>query len=314
MEQSLLRIGTRGSELALTQTRWVQERLRELGRESEIIVVRTLGDRVINVPLARIGSTGVFVKELEQLLLQGDIDLAVHSLKDVETSIPEGLTIAAIPEREDPRDALCSRTGGTLDDLPGRARVATSSSRRRAQLLSTRPDLQIQSVRGNIDTRLRKLAEGEFDGLIMAVAGLIRMGWQDKISQYLPADMYMPAPGQGALAVECRADEPGLLALLKGIEHVPSRAAVAAERAFLSALGGGCLIPVGALATVQDDVIILRGMVAAADGRRIIREKECGSIETGYDIANRLADKMRSLGAEEILASFTNEEETLKNA
>lgn len=308
MEQPLLRIGTRGSELALAQAHWVQARLRDLGHGSDLVVVRTLGDRVIDVPLAAIGGSGVFVKELEEALLRSEIDLAVHSLKDVATVIPDGLIIAAVPERADPRDALCSRTDGTLDQLPGRARVATSSSRRRAQLLAARPDLQVQDVRGNIDTRLRKLTDGEFDALIVAVAGLIRLGWQDRISQYLPYDVCMPAPGQGALAIEVRSSEPGMIALLQGLDHPPSRAAVEAERAFLVALGGGCLIPVGALAIVQDDVMILRGMVASVDGRRIIREKVCGPIENGLELAGELADKMRAQGAEEILASFNNAE------
>jgi len=300
----LLRIGTRGSQLALAQARWVQERLRELGEEAELVIIRTRGDRQPKAPLPRIGGKGVFVRELENALLASEIHLAVHSLKDLPCDLPEGLTIAAVPERADPRDALCTRQGETLDSLGGKARVATSSLRRRAQLLAARADLRIMEVRGNLDTRLHKLAEGQFDALVVAAAGLLRLGWQERISQYLPFEVSLPAPGQGALAVEARTDQPSLLALLCQLNHPASRAAVEAERAFLSGLGGGCLAPVGAAGIVEEEALILRGLLASPDGRRLLREKACGPAARPAALGEELAARLLDLGAGEILASL----------
>ncbi len=303
MSASLLKIGTRGSQLALTQTRGVQERLLALGQPSELVIIRTRGDRLSTASLVRIGGTGVFVKELENALLAGEIDLAVHSLKDLPCDLPAGLTLAAIPEREDPRDALCSRGGETLDTLPGGAKVATSSLRRRSQLLAARADLRLLEVRGNVDTRLRKLAEGQFDALVAAAAGLVRLGLQEKITQYLPFDVCLPAPGQGALAIEMKNDH-SALALLRELEHPSTRAAVEAERTFLSTLGGGCLVPVGALGVVEEETLILRGLVASADGRRVLREKTCGPAADPEAVGEELAARFLALGAEEILANL----------
>jgi hydroxymethylbilane synthase len=304
MKAHFLKIGTRGSQLALIQARWVQARLRDLGQESELVIIHTAGDKLTRAPLTQIGGQGVFVKELEDALLAKEIDLAVHSLKDVATTLAEGLTLAAMPQREDPRDVLCSRLGETLDDLPGRARVATSSMRRRAQILATRPDLHCVEVRGNVDTRLRKLAEGEFDAIVMAAAGLVRMDMTRQISQYLPFEISMPAPGQGALAIEARRTDRKLRTLLLQLDDAEIRAAVEAERAFLAALGGGCILPVGAIGIVEGETLILRGMVASADGKRVLREKVCGPAAESVYLGQELAEKLRAQGAEEILAAL----------
>jgi len=246
----------------------------------------------------------VFVKEIENALLTNEIDIAVHSLKDLPCDLPEELTIAAVPERIDPRDVLCSRKGEILDDLAGGASVGTSSPRRRAQILAARADLRTVDVRGNLDTRLRKLADGKFDALVMAAAGLIRMGWQEQITQYLSFDICLPAPGQGALALQTRKDNSAVIDLLSNLNHAPSRAAVEAERAFLSALGGGCSAPIGAIGVVQDEMLILRGVVASPDGRRVLREKVSTPFSEPDRAGVELAERLYSLGAEEILSSL----------
>src|SRR5262252_8793867 len=240
----MLIIASRGSQLALWQARWVAARLAETGVETRIEIIKTTGDKITNVPLAKVGTKGLFTKEIEEALLEGRADLAVHSLKDLPTELPAGLVLAAIPEREDPRDAIL---GKRLDELAPGAKVGTSSLRRAAQLRRLRPDLAIESVRGNLDTRVRKLEEGQYDAIVLAAAGLKRLGWGDKIAEILPADVMCSAVGQGALAIEttvagrdtCRA-----------LDHAATRAAVTAERGVLAALRGGCQVPIGAHATV----------------------------------------------------------------
>lgn len=295
----MLRIGTRGSQLARAQAEWVKERLAQVGQPAELVIIQTQGDVQADASLVKIGGKGVFVKELEAALLAGEVDLAVHSLKDLPTETPEGLTIAAVAERVDPRDVICSRDGKDLLMLPQGATLATSSLRRRAQILAVRPDLQVVEVRGNIDTRLRKLDEEQFDALAMAAAGLIRLGWPERISDYLPFDLCLPAPGQGAIAIETRTDSYEIVAAL---EHAPTRAAAAAERTFLASLGGGCLAPIGAVATVAGDELLLRGMVAAPDGSSILRGETVGAVSEARQVGAKLAQQLLEQGAGDILA------------
>jgi hydroxymethylbilane synthase len=252
----MLKIGTRGSQLALWQANWIAARLAELGESVEIEIIKTTGDRITDVALSKVGSKGLFTKELEEALLDRRVDLAVHSLKDVPTDLPEGLILAAIPEREDPRDAVI---GHKLSELKTGAKVGTSSLRRAAQLRLARPDLAIEDIRGNLDTRLRKLDEGQYDAIILAAAGLRRLGWAHRIAEILDPSVMCPAVGQGALAVETRLDAPPVCAKLM---HQDTHTAVRAERAFLAALGGGCQVPIGAYAQVQNGMIHLQAFHA----------------------------------------------------
>ena len=298
-----LLIGTRGSRLARIQAETVREMLSSLHPDKAWLLreIRSEGDVQRQASLASIGGRGVFVKALEEKLLAGEIDLAVHSLKDMPTQLATGLEMGAVLPREDARDALVSRGGPTLDDLPKGAVVGTGSARRRAQLLAYRSDLVTQDVRGNVDTRLRKLKSGDYDALIVAAAALIRLHRTSAISQYLPPALMLPAVGQGALAVEVRQSDEEVRGLVRPLTHLPTEEAVRAERAFLSALGGGCAVPVAAHAAVADGRLNLQGMVADLDGGKVIRESLSGSPVEAEDIGRRLAEKMLSQGAEEIL-------------
>src|SRR5437660_7692194 len=242
----MLVIASRGSQLALWQAHWVESQLKAAGHECRIEIIKTTGDKITDVPLAKVGTKGLFTKEIEEALLDGRAHLAVHSLKDLPTELPEGLVLGAVPEREDPRDAMVGRT---LANLPLGAKVGTSSLRRAAQLRRLRPDLQVESIRGNLDTRLRKLDEGQYESIVLAAAGLARLGWSGRIAEFLQPEVMCPAVGQGALAIETRIGEDACRAL----DHAPTRAAVTAERAVLSALGGGCLTPIGAYARVEGE-------------------------------------------------------------
>ncbi|HBY60969.1 MAG TPA: hydroxymethylbilane synthase, partial [Solibacterales bacterium] len=239
----MLTIGSRGSALALWQANWIKGRLESMGEECRIQVIKTTGDKIQNVPLAQAGTKGLFTKEIEEALLAGSIDLAVHSLKDLPTVLPDGLTLAAVPEREDPRDALVGRP---LAALTAGARVGTSSLRRAAQVRALRPDLAVESIRGNVDTRLRKLDEGQFDAILLAAAGLRRLGWADRIAQTFDPHEMCPAAGQGALAIETRGDGGPGHQVCARLNHQPTQQAVLAERAVLAAMGGGCQVPIGA--------------------------------------------------------------------
>lgn len=294
-----LRIGSRGSQLALWQSQWVQARLAELGVEAEIEIIRTTGDKVTDVPLAKVGSKGLFTKEIEDALLEGRVDLAVHSLKDLPTVLPDGLMLAAVPEREDPRDALI---GKTLAELPQGARVGTSSLRRTAQLKRLRPDLVLEPIRGNLDTRLRKLDEGQFDAILLAAAGLRRLGWAGRIAELMDPALMCPAVGQGALAIETRGEGEGF-EICARLEHGPTRAAVDAERAVLARLGGGCQVPIGAHASQVDGALRVFGVVASPDGTELVRA-EAG---TGEECARLLLDA----GARRILHSVYGEAQPL---
>lgn len=297
------RVGTRGSPLALRQTGLVLDALRRVHPDTQFSIktIKTTGDKGLPPPgpLPR-GSRGLFVKEIEEALLAGEVDLAIHSLKDLPTELPQGLALGAIPEREEPRDALVTRWGLPLARLPYGSRLGTSSPRRLAQLRVYRRDLDIVPLRGNIDTRLHK-AEA-LDGIVVAAAGLLRLGLSHRITQLLSPDICLPAVGQGALAVEVRAWDEIALALVAPADHAPTRAAVTAERAFLGALGGGCAVPIGALAQVQDSRLSLQGVVASPDGKRLVS----GSIEADVgqpeDAGERLATLLLEQGAREILA------------
>jgi hydroxymethylbilane synthase len=266
---STVRIGTRGSALARWQTDNVAERLRAAwpGLDVQLTVMTTHGDRVLDTPLPLIGGKGVFTAELEAALRDHTVDFAVHSLKDLPTENPPGLTVGATPERADPRDTLISRAGYTLDTLPHGATIGTSSRRRAAQLLSRRPDLKMADIRGNVDTRIRKALDpdGPYDAILLAAAGLERLGLAGHVSQYLPLDVMLPAPGQASMAVQCR-DEAESLTMLAPVNHLPTALAITAERAFLAGLGGGCSLPIAAFAAVTDGEIHLRGRVNAPDG------------------------------------------------
>ncbi len=290
-------IGSRGSALALWQANHIGKCLAELGVETRIEIIRTSGDKIQDVPLAQVGGKGLFTKEIEEALLAGAIDLAVHSLKDVPTELPDGLTLTAMPEREEPRDALI---GLALSDLKAGTRVGTCSLRRSAQLLAHIPGLSILMLRGNVDTRLRKLDEGQYDVIMLAAAGLRRLGWQERIRELVPAEIVCPAVGQGALAIETRADGGAAQSLVARLDHAPTRAAVTAERALLRTLGGGCQVPVGAYATIADGLVHLRAVVASPDGTRLVRGELSGvDPET---TGAQLGEQLLSQGAREILA------------
>jgi hydroxymethylbilane synthase len=293
----MLVIASRGSQLALWQARWVCAQLTGLGHECRIEIIKTTGDKITDVPLAKVGTKGLFTKEIEEALLDGRADLAVHSLKDLPTELPDGLVLAAVPEREDPRDAV---VGKTLADLPPGARVGTSSLRRSAQLRKLRPDLEIESVRGNLDTRLRKLDEGQYDAILLAAAGLKRLGWGGRIAEILPAETMCPAVGQGALAIETRASGAGRDAV-RALDHADTHAAVLAERGLLGALGGGCQVPIGAFATVDGGNLRLLGLVASPDGGEVVRGESRGSVADGESLGRALGNELLERGARRIL-------------
>jgi hydroxymethylbilane synthase len=291
----MLVIGSRGSQLALWQARWIQARLAAMGLESRIEIIKTTGDKVQNVPLSSVGGKGLFTKEIEDALLARQVDLAVHSLKDLPTQIPEGLQIAAIPEREDPRDAM---VGQRLADLRKGAKVGTSSLRRSAQLRRLRPDLQVESVRGNVDTRLRKLDEGQYESIVLAAAGLTRLGWSARIAELLDPEVMCPAVGQGALAVETRVGEN----VCQALDHAKTRAAVTAERAVLSALGGGCLTPIGAHARVEGEQLRLMAIVLSPDGAQSVRDTAEGPVTGAERLGRELGEKLLKQGAARLLS------------
>ncbi|OEF98073.1 hydroxymethylbilane synthase [Vulcanibacillus modesticaldus] len=303
-------VGSRKSQLALTQTKSVIDQLKALNLpyEFEIKEIVTKGDKILNVTLSKVGGKGLFVKEIEQALLDGEIDFAVHSMKDMPFEMPEGLTIAAIPKREDPRDCLISRQGFTIDSLPKGARIGTSSLRRAAQILSYRDDLHIKSIRGNIDTRIRKLETEGLDGIILAAAGLKRMGWEDKITECLDVDLSIPAVGQGALGIQARENDHELLELLKKIDDSKTKILVSAERSLLNRLQGGCQVPIGAHAKWEDNNIHLVGMVASLDGKLIIKQEGKASKREAVKLGIQVADKLLAKGAAKILAEVKGEE------
>lgn len=297
-------IGSRGSELALWQANFVKKRLEKLfpNRVFTIKIVKTTGDQRLDVALAKIGDKGLFTREIEAELLHGEIDLAVHSLKDLQTVQPDGLIIGAVCKREVPNDAFISKSFTSIDDLPIGARVATGSLRRRSQLLSYRPDLEIIEIRGNVPTRLRKFDESGLDGLILAYAGLHRLGLNQMISQILPFSIMLPAVGQGAVAVEIRDSDREVSAMTGRLENLPTRMCITAERAFLQRLDGGCQVPIGALATFDNGRVRLEGMVGSPEGSTIYREAVEGESGDAKALGVALAERLIDRGAENLLS------------
>ncbi len=294
-----LRIGSRGSQLALWQANHISSLLQRQGHSVSIEVIRTTGDKITDVTLAKVGTKGMFTKEIEEALAAGKIDLAVHSLKDLPTELSSEFTIAAIPQREDPRDAFFSSSYSSIEKLPHGACVGTSSLRRQAQLHALRADLNMEPLRGNVDTRLLKLQSGEFDAIILASAGVTRLGLTGSVRQYLEPDVMCPAAGQGALAIETRAGDAEVMAELKFLDHPKTRAAVECERAALNALGGGCQVPIGAYAEPTAEGLSLRAVVASPDGRWVIREKRSG--KDPQKLGKEAGEALLARGAQQIL-------------
>ena len=296
-------LGTRGSKLALQQSEWFQSRIHDVAPDVRVTLqkIQTSGDKILDVPLAKIGGKGLFVKEIEDALLTGEIDLAVHSMKDVPAQLPEGLDILCVPAREDARDALISREGRKFVDLPQGAKIGTASLRRQAQLLSARPDLQIEMLRGNLDTRLRKLKEGQFDAIVLAAAGLHRLFWAQEITEYLDPVVSLPAIGQGALGIEGRSDDVFVRSVLERLDDSTTRTAVTAERAFLQRLEGGCQVPIAAYATLSGELVSLDGLVAGIDGKTIIRDHVQGHGSDAQALGVQLAERLLARGGDKIL-------------
>lgn len=305
-----IRIGSRKSQLALVQTYWVKEQLQKAfpDRTFEVHTMSTQGDKILDVALAKIGDKGLFTKELELGMQSQEIDFAVHSLKDLPTRLPEGLVLGCVTERENPADALVvhqKHKDKQIDTLPAGAVIGTSSLRRLAQLRHHFPHLTFKDVRGNLNTRLQKLDAGEYDAIILAVAGLHRLGMSDRVHQVLPPEISLHAVGQGALGIECRADDPEVLSIIKAIEHIPTRDRALAERAFLRELEGGCQVPIGVNTDLDGDKLTLTGIVASVDGKKIVQDTVAGAASEAEQIGIQLAQKLRQQGASEILAEIT---------
>jgi hydroxymethylbilane synthase (EC 2.5.1.61) len=296
---TLLRLGTRKSKLALWQANFVKEKLEALGCKVELVPITTTGDKILDAPLAKIGGKGLFVKEIENALLAGEIDLAVHSLKDVPITIPEGLTLSAITEREEPYDVLISRNGKKLEELPSGAVVGTSSLRRQVQIKRRRRDLKVEILRGNVDTRLRKLKEGLYDAIVLAYAGVKRMGLSGEISQVL--EDFIPAVGQGSLAIETRAEDERVINFVKVLNHEESWLRAVCERAFLRELQGGCQVPIGAYAWIEGDRVKIKGFISDLEGERFLEGYEEGGLQEAEEVGKRLAQRLLREGGEEIL-------------
>ncbi|BED87636.1 porphobilinogen deaminase [Pseudoalteromonas sp. MM1] len=300
----LVRIATRKSALALWQAEFVKAQLEHFHADVrvELVPMSTQGDIILDTPLAKIGGKGLFVKELEQAMLDGRADIAVHSMKDVPVEFPEGLALHTICEREDPRDAFVSNNYANLSELPKGAVVGTSSLRRQCQIRALRPDLEIKDLRGNVNTRLAKLDDGQYDAIILAAAGLLRLKMDDRIADYIEPEVSLPANGQGAVGIECRIDDEVTKALLAPLEHTQTRIRVNAERAMNRHLEGGCQVPIGAYALVNGEQVHLRGLVGAVDGSEILHDEVTGHINDAEAIGVELAKKLLAQGADKILA------------
>ncbi len=304
--QTTIRVATRGSALAVTQTRWVVNQLEALhpGLHFELVTIRTKGDERRDVSLNKLGDKGLFVKELEESLLSGHTDVAVHSAKDLPGQLPPGLTLGAFPPSEDPRDVLVCRGAGGLSELPDGARIGTSSLRRTAQLLHYNPSFKIVPIRGNIDTRLRKLETEKLDAVVLAAAGLHRMQWQNRVTEYLdPLEVSVPAAGQGVLAIECRSGDERILEVLAKLDHADTRCRVAAERAFLRRLEGGCQVPMGGYARLESGKLEFVGVVAATGGKPFLRVRLTGNPEEAAALGQSAAEKLLEMGAAELVRS-----------
>jgi len=302
----IIRIGSRKSQLALVQTYWIQEKLQQAfpDRQFEVQTMSTHGDKILDVALSKIGDKGLFTKELELGMLNNEIDFAVHSLKDLPTNLPDGLVLGVVTERENPADALVvhqKHQDKQIDTLPAGSVVGTSSLRRLAQLRHHFPHLSFKDVRGNLNTRLKKLDDGEYDAIILAVAGLERLEMSDRIHQKLPPEISLHAVGQGALGIECRADDTEVLELLKAIEHQPTAQRCYAERSFLRELEGGCQVPIGVNTQLQATSLTLTGIVASIDGKKLVKDTVIGEATNAEELGIELAGKLRQQGAQEIL-------------
>lgn len=297
-------IGTRGSKLALWQSEYIKGRVEEVtGLPVELKIIKTTGDKILDVPLAKVGGKGLFTKELEVELEAGTVDLCVHSMKDVPTELPEGLYIAAMPERVDPRDAIVSGAGYNLDTLPQGAKLGTSSLRRRSQVKALRPDLEIVDVRGNLDTRMRKAENGELDAVILASAGITRMGWADRITHYISPEQMVAAVGQGAIGVEIRENDEYMRHVMEAIGHPETMECVTAERVVMRTLQGGCQVPIGAYARFDGDRMVMDGFVGSVDGTTVLRTQLDGPADDPIGLGTRMVAALRELGADEVLAS-----------
>jgi hydroxymethylbilane synthase len=302
-DRARLTIGTRGSKLALWQSGYIRARIEGLtGLPVDIKIIKTTGDKILDVPLAKVGGKGLFTKEIEVELEAGTVDLAVHSMKDVPTELPPGLVIAAMPERVDPRDAIVSGAGYTLDTLPQGARVGTSSLRRVAQVRALRPDVEIVDVRGNLDTRMRKAETGEVDIVILAAAGITRMGWADRITHYVPSEQMVSAVGQGAIGIEIREDDAFMQDLCARIADPETMTCVTAERVVMRTLEGGCQVPIGAYARIVGGRLVIEGIVGAVDGSNILRATAEGDADDPAGLGRVLVDVLLEMGAAAILA------------
>ena len=302
-----IKIGTRGSKLALWQANWVKSALTN-GHPSlpvELVPIKTKGDKILDVALAKVGGKGLFVKEIEEALLNGDIDLAVHSMKDMPSEIPKGLCIGAIPQREIPQDVLISRKSLPLSQIGPNARIGTSSLRRTAQLLHVRPDLVITPLRGNLDTRLKKLDTENLDAIILAAAGVKRLGLEHKITEYLDEKIMLPAVGQGALCIEIRENDPEVESIITLLEHHETRTVIMGERAFLKRLEGGCQVPIAAHGKIEKNKFTLCGLVATVDGATVFKETLSGQKDSSEIIGVKLADRLIEMGAKTIMENLT---------
>lgn len=312
MARELITIGTRGSALALTQANWTADRLKAAydDLDVELLIIKTKGDKILDVPLAKVGGKGLFVKEIEDALLDGRADLAVHSMKDVPTELPEGLFIATIPEREDCRDVLIGKNGESLEELERGARVGTSSLRRQAQLLIQRPDLEIISLRGNLDTRLKKLHTENLDAIILAAAGLNRMGMMNEGCHPLDPELMIPAIAQGALGLEARKGDSRILDKIAFLHHEPTAVCVSAERAFLRTMEGGCQAPLAANCLLKDGRISITGLVADTEGKRVFRDSMTGESVEAAKIGSELAGELLERGGREVIAELYGREQS----
>jgi hydroxymethylbilane synthase len=302
-ERTKLTIGTRGSKLALWQSEYIRARIEGVtGLEVCIRIIKTTGDRILDVPLAKVGGKGLFTKEIELELASGRVDLAVHSMKDVPTVLPEGLGIAAMPERADPRDAIVSGGGYTLETLPRGATVGTSSLRRIAQVRALRPDVTIVDVRGNLDTRMRRAESGGLDAVILAAAGITRMGWAERISHYIPTAQMVSAVGQGAIGIEIREDDGFMQDVCARLADATTMSCVGAERVVMRTLEGGCQVPIGAYARFERDRLVMDAIVGAVDGSTILRERLEGDPDDPDALGHEMVGRLRALGADDILS------------
>ncbi len=301
-----IKIGTRGSKLALWQANWVKSALEDQhpAPTVELVIIKTKGDKILDVPLAKVGGKGLFVKEIEDALLNRRVDLAVHSMKDMPAEIPEGLCIGAIPERENPQDVLISKSGYQLSELDAGALIGTSSLRRASQILHARPDLVIKPLRGNLDTRLKKLETENLDAVILAAAGVKRLGLEDRVTEYLNETIMLPAVGQGALCIEIRQNDPVIEPLVAALEHPQTRIVIMGERAFLNRLEGGCQVPIAAHGKIENNTFTICGLVATLDGTTVIKDTLSGPADSSAQIGLDLAERLIAMGSQEIIESL----------